>query len=211
MIYNSLNIMALNFSTQTLVDKEMFDSAVMRIETLFSQSLSMLSSLLTEVKSLHSQVDMMKGQLDSLERQLTKMQTEAPVSKLAVEHRDVKAVSDTIIAEESQPEQKAAPVVKRKFFAKYSPIQEVLIELPDSMKEKASFVAEVSGDKGTVRFNKECMRYALSALSNAIYPFFEYDLKSDNPSIIEPLNEVAIVRSSANQWKMEGKISLIIQ
>lgn len=207
--------MAFNFSTSPVLDPESFNNG---LELLQEQLLEKISLELSRVKSssltdLKNCIEELSYQISSLQKDLNEVK--AQVKSLQTESlrttTDERNVVSKGFGQQGSSGKKPQALPRRRFYAKYSPTQDILIELPDSMATRATFVAEVSGEEGTVSYNSESTAYALSALSSAIYQFFDYDLKSDSPTVIEPQNKVKIHHLSGKNWQMDGRISVIIK
>lgn len=204
--------MAFNISTQPVLDRETFEKEFKTLDAKINSNSESLLAAVSELKTLHGMINEMSSSLSKIENKINRLNEAIKNTSASVSVKNITQPSGQTIEKKSPVTSKneAPKPQKRIFYAKYSPTQEMLIELPDSMRDRASFVAEVIGDKGTVSFNPDCQRYALSALSSAIYPFFNYDLTSDSPTSITSKNTVPIERISGQQWNMKGKISLII-
>ena len=206
--------MALNFSTSPMLDPESFNKG---LELLQEQLIEKISIEISKVKTsaltdIKHDIEILSNQLSALQRDLNEVKTK--LNSMSMQSKESLMDKNSPLKSVGQKVSSVTPPKKtpsRRFYAKYSPTQNVLVELPDNVANRAAFVAEVSGEDGTVSYNKECTAYALSSLSGTIYPFFDYELKSDSPTIIESQNIVKIHHVSGKNWQMDGRISLIIK
>lgn len=206
--------MALNFSTSPMLDPESFNKG---LELLQEQLIDKISVEITKEKTsaltdIRQDIEILSNQLAVLQRDINEIKTK--LNSMSMQSKESSSDKISYLKSDGQKantSKASQNIQRRRFYAKYSPTQNVLVELPDNMANRAAFVAEVTGEDGTVSYNKECTSHALSSLSGAIYPFFDYELKSDSPTIIEPQNTVKIHHASGKNWQMDGRISLIIK
>lgn len=211
--------MAFHITTQDLLDKESFSKALKILMERLDSDSKEIESIKNDCQRIFEEIEKITLLLRRIE---VKVSAVSEIHSAKVDNPSSLQPAGVLSPKTDKPQKKqiaanqkteksaVKSTPKRKFYARYSPTQDILVELPDNMRGQASFVAEVCGDKGTVSFNQECLEYALSSLSSAIYPFFDYDMQTDSPKAITQKNSVEIEHISGNQWKMSGKISLII-
>lgn len=202
---------------KTLVTKEILEQYAEQAEKRIALLEELNQRQLKELSALQAKIDSLSSALDSLMKT-----TDRPGGSLARSSESPAVTGNFGIAalktkEQpaiSQPEPaKPEPVkeVSRTFYASYSPCRGVLEEVDEDLKLNVAFVATVKGNKGTVEFNPLCLQNALNSLSSMIFPFFDYDMQSRTPSGIYPQNKVNIKSTPDGDWKMDGRISLIIK